>query len=110
MLDHDAILERWARGEPPGLIAAELECSKSWIYTIARNARESGDGRGEFPSIRARQLYVAVLNAARCGELSRKGIEVSTIAAQFDLPEHIVRAAIYIATQNGQETGLKLGG
>lgn len=109
MLDKDAILDRWVTGEPPALIAASFGCCKGSVYRIARLARGNGDARGELPDQDARDLYVARQHIGKIAEQYAKGIEVAAIAGRMGLPPHIVRAAVYIATQEGANTGLTLG-
>lgn len=106
MLDKDAILDRWVTGEPPALIAASFGCCKGSVYRIARLARGNGDVRGELPD--ARDLYVARQHIDQIAKQYAKGIEVAAIAGRMGLPPHIVRAVVYIATQEGANTGLTL--
>lgn len=108
-IDRDKVLNMWADGAPASTIAAKADCSTRSVYRIAADAFFNGDIRGAERSTEARDLYKAKEHMQKIAEQARLGIEVSGIASKFDLPEHIVRAAIYLTTQAGMDTGLKLG-
>ncbi|WP_135210389.1 hypothetical protein [Vitreimonas flagellata] len=105
-VDVDKVLDAWSAGEPASSIAARFECSDRNIYRIAQKARDDGDARGEFPSHSVRELYAAAQIKDRAAELYRKGLEVSIIADKLGVDARIIRAAVYLATKDGINTGL----
>lgn len=101
-IDRVAVERRWHDGMPPQQIAVEVDCSVSSVYRIARE--ECWDR----PTDQARELFVARQYAERIAADYRKGIGIDALARKYDLPPHIVRAAVYVATEDGLPTGLVL--
>lgn len=106
VLDRNAVLDRWAEGEPATSLALSFGCSESTVYKIAKLARDAKDPRGEFPSDRTRELFVARQHMGNVAKRYVKGESVDRIADQLDLEPHVVRAAIYLAAQSGVDVGL----
>lgn len=108
-IDREKVLDLWSSGAPANDVAAQCECHPSSVRRIAAQAFEMGDERGAPQSHEARDLYRAQSHMKKIAELSRKGMEVSMISNAIGLPDHVVRAAIYLATQAGLKTGFVLG-
>lgn len=110
MVDKEDVLNRWHRAEPASVTATALMCSTSYVYKIVRDARDRGDERAKPPTAEAREFYLADANKLRVAEQYAKGVGIDAISEKLDLKPHIVRAAVYLATQAGEPTGLVLGG
>lgn len=107
MLDREAVLNAWAEGAPVAEIAAAEGCSKSYVYKIAAKALDAGDPRGGPRSEMVRDLYQAHQHLK--GIAAKYATGIDAIAKESGLQPHIVRAAVYLATQAGEDTGLTLG-
>lgn len=109
-ISHNDVLDAWASGEPAAFSAGAFDCSVSGIYRIAKMARRAKDPRGDKPAQKVREQYLAGKHAFKAGNMARAGIDTATIAAKLGIEVRVARAAIYLATQQGQDTGLTLGG
>lgn len=108
-IDREAVLSLWEAGAPPQHIAVEVGCHASSIYRIAQEAFFNGDPRGAPQTEEARDLFRAKLHMEKIATQYRKGVEIEQISKSVGLAPHLVRAAVYLATAAGLDTGLTLG-
>lgn len=107
-VDRNKVLDAWSVGEPASSLAARFECSERNVYRIAQKARSDGDARGDFPDDRTRERFIARMHMDAVVARYVRGEAIEHIADKEGIQPHIVRAAIYLATQDGVATGLSL--